>query len=306
MEGKDINDDRHHDEEEHDQEKGQDEGEADIEEFIEILEEHCKQWEAQGKYVEAEMAKNRIKELKEQKKQMDLDELMTRQQNENIELEETHILEFNNFNQEWDKRMNEFQMHSSQLIKALEEKHIAQHEEYRKDLEEKVPIKFKPSPELLNLRKIQVSLAKQKEYKEAHQVQVRAQKLEQQEHDKYMEERGYKIENMENKLFQKQENEMEALRKRIIAGENEQKKQRALELERMFQRYQNVKKELENQHKMESIRLEKGQTFDANLSRMMSKMSNRPNTASRKGMKSSAKKNRAAAPASHTSYGRFQ
>lgn len=251
------------------------------------------------------MAKNRIKELKEQKKQMDLDELMTRQQNENIELEETHILEFNNFNQEWDKRMNEFQMHSSQLIKGLEEKHIGQHEEYRKELEEKVPIKFKPSPELLNLRKIQVSLAKQKEYKEAHQVQVRAQKLEQQEHDKYMEERSYKIENFENKLFQKQENEMEALRKRIIAGENEQKKQRALELERMFQRYQNVKKELENQHKMERIRLEKGQTFDANMSRMMSKMSGRPKTATKRGQRSSAKKNRAAAPASHTSYGRF-
>ena len=35
---------------------------------------------------------------------------------------------------------------------------------------------------------------------------------------------------------------MNALRKRIDAGENEQKKQRALELERLLQRYQNVKK----------------------------------------------------------------
>ena len=306
MDDKDINEKRHQEDnvDNNEEDKGQDEGEADIEEFIEILEEHCKQCEQSGKYVEAEMAKNRIKELKEQKKQMDLDELQTRQQNENIELEETHIMEFNNFNQEWDKRMNEFQVHSSQLIKALEEKHIAQHEEYRNKIEEKVPNKFKPSPELLNLRRIQVNLANQKEYSEAHQVQVRAQKLEKKEHERYMEERAIKIENLENKLFQKQENEMEALRKRIIAGENEQKKQRALELERMFQRYQNVKKELENQHKMERIRLEKGQTFDANMSRM-SKMSNRPRTANRKGMRSSAKKNRAAAPPSHTGYGRF-
>jgi hypothetical protein len=287
------------------EEKQQDEGEADIEEFIEILEEHCKQCEQSGKYVEAEMAKNRIKELKEQKKQMDMDELLTRQQNENIELEETHILEFNNFNQEWDKRMNEFQVHSSQLIKALEDKHISEHENYRKEVEDNTPIKFRPSPELLNLRKIQVSLAKQKEYKEAHQVQVRAQKLEKQEGEKYMEERAIKIENMEAKMFQRQENEMEALKKKIITGENEQKKQRALELERMFQRYQNVKKELESQHKMERIRLEKGQVFDPNASRM-SKMSGRPATASRKGKGSSAKKNRAAAPPSHnTGYGRF-
>ena len=304
MEGKDINEHAREQEVEQVEDKAQDEGEADIEEFIEILEEHCKNCEVEGKYVEAEMAKNRIKELKEQKKQMDLDELMTRQQNENIELEETHILEFNNFNQDWDKRMNAFQVHSSQLIKDLEGKHVAKHEEWRNNLDDKIPVKFKPSSELLNLRRIQVNLAKQKEYKEAHQVQIRAQKLEKLEMGRYEEERNEKIMKSEEKLFQQQDNEMEALRKRIIAGENEQKKQRALELERMFQRYQNVKKELENQHKMERIRLEKGQTFDANASRM-SRMSARPKTASSRGIKSSAKKHRAAAPPSNTGYGKF-
>jgi len=299
MEGKETKEYEDHEQDMDDQDKDQEEGEADIEEFIDILEHHCSDCEKQGKYVEAEMAKNRIKELKEQKKQMDLDELQTRQQNENIELEETHILEFNNFNQEWDKRMNEFQMHSSQLVKALEEKHIQQHEEYRNGLEEKIAFRFKPSPELLNLKRIQTNLARQKEYKEAHQVQVRSQKLEKQEQEKYLQDRQLKIENMENKLFQKQENEMEALRKRIIAGENEQKKQRALELERMFQRYQNVKKELENQHKMERIRLEKGQMFDPNVSRA----SARPQSAIKRGMRSSQKKHRAAAPAGHYSGG---
>lgn len=63
---------------------------------------------------------------------------------------------------------------------------------------------------------------------------------------------------------------MAALQKKIEAGENEQKKQRALELEKMFLRYQNVKKELENKHKMEKQRLEKGDTFDAQASIMAS------------------------------------
>ena len=303
MEGKQGKEIRYDDEEDDNNgaDKGQEEGEADIEDYIEILEEHCKQCEANGKYVEAEMAKNRIKELKEQKKQIDLDELQTRQQNENIELEETHILEFNNFNQEWDKRMNEFQVHSSQLIKALEDKHVSQQEEYRGQLEEKIPYKFKPSTDLLNLKRIQVNLAKQKEYKEAHEVQVRAQKLDQEENQKYAENRDLKIQNAMTKLLQSQDKEMEALRKRVIAGESEQKKQRALELERMFQRYENVKKELENQHKMERIKLEKGTTFDPNASKM-SKMSSRVKTADRKGMKSSGQKARAAAPASNTGY----
>jgi hypothetical protein len=37
-----------------------------IEDFIAVLEEHRKTCEMEGKYVEAEMAKNRITELKQQ------------------------------------------------------------------------------------------------------------------------------------------------------------------------------------------------------------------------------------------------
>lgn len=54
-------------------------------------------------------------------------------------------------------------------------------------------------------------------------------------------------------------------------------KQRALELERMFQRYNNVKKELENNHKRENNVLKKGQSvYNPNASRM----SQKPATAS--------------------------
>lgn len=41
-------------------------------------------------------------------------------------------------------------------------------EDYSKQLEEELPNIFKPSAELLNLKKIQLSLAKQKNYTEAH------------------------------------------------------------------------------------------------------------------------------------------
>lgn len=54
------------------------------------------------------MAKNRISELKSNKKSKLMEELLIRQQNDCLELEETHILEFNQFNQKWDQNMNEF------------------------------------------------------------------------------------------------------------------------------------------------------------------------------------------------------
>lgn len=40
--------------------------ESNIDEFIEILDQHRKKCEKEGKYVEAEMAKNRINEIKSQ------------------------------------------------------------------------------------------------------------------------------------------------------------------------------------------------------------------------------------------------
>ena len=47
-------------------------------------------------------------------------------------------------------------------------------EKNRQDLEAKLPNQYKQSAELLNLRKIQANLAKQKNYQEAHVVQARA------------------------------------------------------------------------------------------------------------------------------------
>lgn len=215
------------------------------------------------------MAKNRIKELKEQIKRRDEEELEMRNHSELFELEERHIDEFNAFNTKWDEKMNEFQIHSAQLIKALEEKHLEEVQEHREKAEDKIGDNFKASPELLNLQAIQKSLAKQEEYQEAHKVQVKANKLLAQEQTKYYNQREKKIIALENKMLNKQEKEMESLIKRIKAGEDEQKKQRAIELERMFQRYQNVKKDLENEQKRFKNSIKRGGgNFDANASRM--------------------------------------
>ena len=51
--------------------------------------------------------------------------------------------------------------------------------------------------------------------------------------------------------------ELIALQKRIQTGREEQKKQRHQDLERLLQRYQNVKAELEAQQNLERIRMEK-------------------------------------------------
>ena len=56
-----------------------------------------------------------------------------------------------------------------------------------------MPTKYKPSCDLLNLRKIQQVLSKQKNYTEAKRVQKEVAIQEKKEHNKFMKERNDKI-----------------------------------------------------------------------------------------------------------------
>jgi hypothetical protein len=59
--------------------------------------------------------------------------------------------------------MNEFIEHASQLEKAMQDKHEQEIKDLRNTLDQTLPKEPKASPELLNLRRIQTNLAKQKE-----------------------------------------------------------------------------------------------------------------------------------------------
>jgi len=72
-----------------------------------------------------------------------------------------------------------------------------------------------------------------------------------------MKERHKKIIAAEAKLIQKQQNEMNALKKKLEANLNERLKLRETEHNKLLQRYQNVKKEIENQQNIERIKFEK-------------------------------------------------
>ena len=106
-------------------------------------------------------------------------------------------------------------------------------------------------------------------------MQQQAQELEITEREKYMKERHKKIIAAEAKLIQKQQNEMNALKKKLEANLNERLKLRETEHNKLLQRYQNVKKEIENSQNIERIKFEKQY---ANVSK------NRPGTATGRSM----------------------
>ena len=84
-------------------------------------------------------------------------------------------MEYQDFNKRWDEALAQIEQQDQQAIRALEDRHIHDLEENRQMLEQKLPLTFKQSAELLNLKQIQQQLARQKQYAEAHQVQIKAQ-----------------------------------------------------------------------------------------------------------------------------------
>merc|ERR1711964_860867 len=63
--------------------------------------------------------------------------------------------------------------------------------------------------------------------------------------EKWLKTRAHKLAAAEAKFLARQNTELQALKKKIQSGADEQRKQRALELEKLLQRYQNVKKQVE-------------------------------------------------------------
>lgn len=227
-----------------------------VQDFLEILEEHRKNCEKQGKYVEAEIAKNRLEELRLHEENRRREAMRSRQIAERLGVEEAHMLEFQQFNMIWDKKMAEYENHSEDLVSAMKERHASELKDYQRQILGK-QIKPKFSRDLLNLRKIQDTLAKQKDYAEAHKIKLKADALEAWELEKWHSQRQQDLLQKEAKFKHVKQQELIALQKRIQTGREEQKKQRHQDLERLLQRYQNVKAELEGEQNLERIRMEK-------------------------------------------------
>ncbi len=78
-----------------------------------------------------------------------------------LEMEETHLDEFNEFNEIWDQRMIQFETQAKELEEEMVEKQQQDMEEFVQDLHQSLPQNPKESKELLNMRQIEKSLAKQ-------------------------------------------------------------------------------------------------------------------------------------------------
>ena len=210
------------------------------------------------------------------------------------EIQQAHIKQYQEFNQHWDTVLQKAQEEDQMEISDLENRQTQQLGENRQNLEETLPLTFKFSAELLNLRKIQTNLAKQKDYQEAHQVQQQANEQEENERQQHMDSRLKKILAAESKLMQKQQTEMSGLTKKLEGKMNEYLKKREQEHNQILQCYENSKKQVENQQILERKKLEqhhKTRPSTAKGRSMMASQSASRMNSSRMGRSTASKRN---------------
>eukprot|EP01017_Pseudomicrothorax_dubius_P038119 TRINITY_DN5672_c0_g1_i1.p1 TRINITY_DN5672_c0_g1~~TRINITY_DN5672_c0_g1_i1.p1 ORF type:complete len:309 (-),score=117.76 TRINITY_DN5672_c0_g1_i1:162-1088(-) len=252
----------------------------DIQEIVLQLTDQMKEFERAGKYIEAQSALIKIEEFKKEANRKYKEQLRSRHAKERKEIEESHLEEFNKFNEFWDKKMLDFQEEAAKAENELLSRHQEELTKFAEELEKSLPDRPKDSSEILNLRRIEESLARQREYIEAHKVQQKCNSIVMEEIEKWNTIRDQKIRNQISQLVTKQSQELNAFRQRVTSNQDESNKMRTAELERLIQKYQNIRKEVENQHQMEMIKVEKSIKTNGSVMRstFSSRMGPRTNT----------------------------
>ncbi|CAG9329840.1 unnamed protein product [Blepharisma stoltei] len=227
-----------------------------INELIKNLEEQRSNYEKQGEFLEAEKTHQRILQLKRDHKDRREAKLLDRQNKALEELDNTFNEEFKNFNDDWDSRMEKYREECKELENQLKQKQENEYETTKKSLEDSIPIIPKHSSEFLNLKRIQDTLVTKHEYVEAHAIQQQMIELEEKEKENWGQDRDSQIKQGLAALQKRQDNELQAFRQKAKNGFDEMKKTKAVEMESLLKKYQNIKKEMQNAHRREKNRFD--------------------------------------------------
>ncbi|KAA0152929.1 hypothetical protein FNF27_00092 [Cafeteria roenbergensis] len=225
---------------------------AKVLEFLRILEEYRIKCEGEGSYLEAERATNQLSTLRKQEERRVLRALKARHAAERQDVVIANNMQFAEFTSAWDKYLEEYDRMAEMYIKQMTERHRDKLRVFQESLNEEMaraPPKY--SKELLDWRKREALLAKQKKYGEAQKVKRIADELELRERTKMDDDKLGVLKQRETRFRAQQDNELSALLKRIDARRREHLKQLEIDSKRLKQRNKNVIAVLESKQSVE-------------------------------------------------------
>jgi len=232
---------------------GDDPTDTKVLEFLNILNEYRIKCEEEGKYLEAERAAKQLSALQKQEKQRQNKSYRAKQIAERQDVQIAHNMQFASFNQSWDKFMEEYDQMAELYIQQMTDKHQKRLREFQEETIKAIMQKQpKFSRELLDWRRRQHLLARQKNYAEAEKIKRLADTLEARETQKIGQDRKQQIKKLEAQFRQDQQKELTALLKRIDGRRKEHIKQRNIDSQRLLQRNKNLQAVLENKQNIQA------------------------------------------------------
>ena len=225
-------------------------------EFLRILEEYRIKCEDEGNYLEAGRANVQVSTLRRQEEKRQQKAIRARQISERTEVQIAHNMQYTEFNASWDKYMGEYDNMAQMYIQQMTERHAVNLLEFQRTLQKEMTLKPpKWSRELLEWRRRQHILARQKNYAEAQKIKKIGDSLEEKERGSMNTSHAAVFARKEASYRQQQQAELQALLKRIDARRKEHIKQRNLDCKRLLQRNRNVQAVLESKQAVESGKL---------------------------------------------------
>ncbi len=221
-----------------------------------ILLDYEKECANDARYVEAEMAKHKVDELKAIAIKVENEKKRNAHLKEKVEVEESYLSEFNEFQSRWEKKLERFEekVESSRLEMMDNQKD--QLEIALQKIEEKYSMMYKEdNNKVLGLKRVEKALAKQKRYIEAQKTREEWRKEQENLAIAQREEIDKKKNDLMNEYELKNKKEVDQFVTKINEMRIDVENERQKELGRLVQKYDRIKNQLKTIQDSESKRV---------------------------------------------------
>lgn len=214
-----------------------------------ILKDYHKLCFAQGEYENCELGKKAILLMKFQNEKRHIDNIKRIQMKEREAIDMAFEQELSDVTEMWEEKLSNLQISFEDQRRRLLERHQRELEDFQEKFFEDIKKKYYPkSRDLITLRTMEETLARQEFYFEAISVKKKAEKLEEEEFRKLMIKHSDSFDKKKANFIKKQQQDIVSLDIRLRREKAENIKQRDRDIEQVMYRYSNLKMTAQSHH----------------------------------------------------------
>jgi hypothetical protein len=222
-----------------------------IEDYIELMKEHQMNCVKDGNFIEAELAKQRVIQLKKIAEKKNFKEAQNRQKSDTNKLKNSHNQELRKYNKEFENKFNNEMNKLEEMINELKIRQENELQDYIDTFDKNYPTQIKPSNVFLDLQRQLDYYVKNEDYPNAHLTQIELEEAIKRDKKNYEDEKEKKVEKEISLLRFRQQNEMKAMELKIENHKNALLREQQMKINEINLKYKNKLRDLERKQKSE-------------------------------------------------------